>query len=148
MGNWSLTGVGLLISSLPVILDKRLAKPDHVHHPQRWINIKMLSHRVYVQTNLNQITKLSNIADIVEEFEAWSFLGSNLVNQRGNVEKRDVGDSAGVNSKLDDMQNAIESLTHSVNTVATKQQVRMHIFSNQQLRKHILRFSFTRTAVC
>ena len=65
------------------------------------------------------------------------------------MEKRDVGDSAGVTSKLDDMQNAIESLTHSVNTVATKQQVRMHIFSNQQLRKHILlRFSFTRKAVC
>ena len=92
--------------------------------------------------------ELSNIADIVEEFEACSFLDSNLVNQRGNVEKRDVGDSAGVTSKLDDMQNAIESLTHSVNTVATKQQVRMHIFSNQQLRKRILRFSFTRKAVC
>lgn len=54
------------------------------------------------------------------------------MNQRGNVDKRDVGDSAGVSSQLSDMQNAIESLTHSVNTVATKQQVRMHI----------LRFSF------
>lgn len=64
------------------------------------------------------------------------------------MEKRDVGDSAGVTSKLDDMQNAIESLTHSVNTVATKQQVRMHIFSNQQLRKRILRFSITRKAAC
>lgn len=48
------------------------------------------------------------------------------------MDKRDVGDSAGVTSKLSDMQNAIESLTHSVNTVATKQQVRMLI----------LRFSF------
>lgn len=48
------------------------------------------------------------------------------------MDKRDVGDSAGVTSKLNDMQNAIESLTHSVNTVATKQQVRMLI----------LRFSF------
>ena len=54
------------------------------------------------------------------------------MNQGGNVDKRDVGDSAGVTSKLSDMQNAIESLTHSVNTVATKQQVRMLI----------LRFSF------
>ena len=41
------------------------------------------------------------------------------------MERRDVGDSAGVNSKLSDMQNAIESLTHSVNSVATKQQVRV-----------------------
>ena len=60
------------------------------------------------------------------------------MNQRVDVEKRDVGDSAGVTSKLNDMQNAIESLTHSVNTVATKQQV----------RTHVLRFSFTKTAVC
>lgn len=52
---------------------------------------------------------------------------SNILNQRGNIEKRDVGDSPGVTSKLDDMQNAIESLTHSVNNVATKQQVRMKI---------------------
>lgn len=51
------------------------------------------------------------------------------MNQRGNVDKREVGDSAGVSSKLSDMQNAIESLTHSVNTVATKQQVRKHILS-------------------
>ena len=50
-----------------------------------------------------------------------------MVNQRSNVDKREVGDSADVSSKLSDMQNAIESLTHSVNTVATKQQVRMHI---------------------
>ncbi len=56
-----------------------------------------------------------------------SFLDSNLLNQRGNIEKRDVGDSAGVSSRLSDMQNAIESLTHSVNNVATKQQVRTEI---------------------
>lgn len=47
------------------------------------------------------------------------------MSQGGNMERRDVGDSAGVNSKLSDMQNAIESLTHSVNSVATKQQVRV-----------------------
>lgn len=52
---------------------------------------------------------------------------SNVLNQRGNIEKRDVGDSPGVTSKLNDMQDAIESLTHSVNNVATKQQVRMKI---------------------
>ena len=45
-------------------------------------------------------------------------------NQGGNRERRDVGDSTAVSSKLSDMQNAIESLTHSVNNVATKQQVR------------------------
>ncbi|PFX22367.1 protein ERGIC-53-like [Stylophora pistillata] len=46
-----------------------------------------------------------------------------LMGQGGNMERRDVGDSAGVNSKLSDMQNAIESLTHTVNSVATKQQM-------------------------
>lgn len=45
------------------------------------------------------------------------------MNQGGNIERRDVGDSGVVSSKLSDMQNAIESLTHSVNNVATKQQV-------------------------
>lgn len=50
------------------------------------------------------------------------------MDQRGSMDKRDVGDSPGVTSKLGDMQNAIESLTHSVNNVATKQQVRtMHV---------------------
>ena len=49
---------------------------------------------------------------------------SNKMNQGGgNIERRDVGDSSEVSSKLIDMQNAIESLTHSVNNVATKQQV-------------------------
>jgi len=48
---------------------------------------------------------------------------SNKINQGGNIERRDVGDSAVVSSKLSDMQNAIESLTHTVNNVATKQQM-------------------------
>lgn len=43
------------------------------------------------------------------------------------MDKRDVGDSPEVTSKLSDMQNAIESLTHSVNNVATKQQVRKQL---------------------
>ena len=45
------------------------------------------------------------------------------MNQGGNVQKRDTGDSAVVNSQLSDMLKSIESLTHSVNHVATKQQV-------------------------
>lgn len=53
------------------------------------------------------------------------FVSNSLMGQGGNMERRDVGDSAGVNSKLSDMQNAIESLTHTVNSVATKQQVRI-----------------------
>lgn len=60
------------------------------------------------------------------------------------MDKRDVSDSAGVTSKLSDMQNAIESLTHSVNTVATKQQVRMLIlrfsFKSGQLSASTLQF--------
>lgn len=52
----------------------------------------------------------------------------NKVNQGGNIERRDVGDSGVVSSKLSDMQNAIESLTHSVNNVATKQQVSLFFF--------------------
>lgn len=48
---------------------------------------------------------------------------SNSINQGGNIERRDVGDSAGVNSKLSDVQTAIESLTHSVNHMSTQQLV-------------------------
>ena len=56
-------------------------------------------------------------------FDVFSSFFSNKINQGGNIERRDVGDSAVVSSKLSDMQNAIESLTHTVNNVATKQQV-------------------------
>ena len=52
------------------------------------------------------------------------------MNQGGNIERRDVGDSGVVSSKLSDMQSAIESLTHSVNNVATKQQVSLFFFTS------------------
>ena len=52
------------------------------------------------------------------------FFYSNLVGQGGNVGRRDVGGVPDTGSKLNDMQNAIETLTHSVNHMATKQQVR------------------------
>lgn len=52
---------------------------------------------------------------------------SNSINQGGNIERRDVGDSAGVSSKLSDVQTAIESLTHSVNHMSTQQLVRKKI---------------------
>ena len=57
------------------------------------------------------------------------------MNQGGNIERRDVGDSGVLSSKLTDMQNAIESLTHSVNNVATKQQV-SHFFNKFSLNRN------------
>ena len=53
---------------------------------------------------------------------AW-LLNSNMMNQGGNVVKRDTGESAVTNTQLSNMQKSIESLTESVNHFSTKQQV-------------------------
>ena len=52
------------------------------------------------------------------------------MSQGGNIGRRDVGDFPDTGSKLNDMQNAIETLTHSVNHMATKQKVRGIIVSS------------------
>ena len=46
-----------------------------------------------------------------------------MMNQGGNVVKRDTGESAVTNTQLSNMQKSIESLTESVNHFSTKQQV-------------------------
>ncbi|XP_015768675.1 PREDICTED: protein ERGIC-53-like [Acropora digitifera] len=48
---------------------------------------------------------------------------SNMMNQGGNVVKRDTGESAVTNTQLSNMQKSIESLTESVNHFSTKQQI-------------------------
>ena len=72
------------------------------------------------------VTKLHNL---ILKFVDFIF-DSNSINQGGNIERRDVGDSAGVNSKLSDVQTAIESLTHSVNHMSTQQLVRKKLFTS------------------
>ena len=72
------------------------------------------------------VTKLHNL---ILKFVHFIF-DSNSINQGGNIERRDAGDSAGVNSKLSDVQTAIESLTHSVNHMSTQQLVRKKLFTS------------------
>lgn len=65
------------------------------------------------------------------EFHLFSWLlNSNMMNQGGDVVKRDTGESAVTNTQLSNMQKSIESLTQSVNHFSTKQQVILfyHIF--------------------
>lgn len=87
---------------------------------------------IYLETILDLNFKIRSYRCVQSfifcECDLMSLFHSNLMSQGGNMERRDVGDSAAVSSKLSDMHNAIESLTHSVNSVATKQQVRIPTF--------------------
>lgn len=79
-----------------------------------------LSHVVTQDQTINR-QEVNTLINMQNQLTAKLHEISNSINQGGNIERRDVGDSAGVNSKLSDVQTAIESLTHSVNHMSTQQ---------------------------
>ncbi|XP_068711687.1 protein ERGIC-53-like [Montipora foliosa] len=97
----------LQINTLYTVVTADHNKMNHVVTQDQTINRQEVNTLINMQQQL--VAKLQEM--------------SNKVDQGGNVQKRDTGDSAVVNSQLSDMLKSIESLTHSVNHVATKQQM-------------------------